>query len=242
MVHAGENCAESQAAAIVTAGHRRESEHDRPLVPVARTREAEQPGSADQDECDEHRVAVHHRSRREDQVSEAGRRRPGSARVAHLREHGRQPGRVEHGDTRGDEPEALQPLAGPEGGGGGQPDAEEERPVVHVDHRGDRRDERGRPRGAATQNSLDVGVRNDEREKRLDLVHARLLRVVREEWVERSERRQDEPGSAIEDRPPGGVRDRDAREPEEQRERVGRALAVAEDPDPETEQQVVAGR
>ena len=111
-----------------------------------------------------------------------------------------------------------------------------------VDHQRRRRDEEHDPQPAAAHEALDVRPGDHEREERLELVHARLLRVVGEERVERREQRAGEPGHAAEDRAPGEERGRDAGEPEAKRKGVRRGLAVSEQPHPDPEQHVVGGR
>ena len=114
---------------------------------------------------------------------------------------------------------------------------------MRVDHERERRDECERPRAPAAEDTFDVRVRRNEREERLELVHARLLRVVGEERLERGEHRAEKRRRAVaEERTPGRVGERYAREPDHERQRVRRTLGVAERAHPEAEQHVVGGR
>ena len=224
------------------AGERREREHDPPLLVHPAPHHLGETGAAHERQRDECSFAAQHGPRGEHEIMEGRHGRPRRARVLRLREQRRQPRRVEHGDAERHEPEQLQPLTREYGGRDGETDADEQPPVVRVEHQSDGRHEQGGPAAAAAKHALDVRIRDHEREECLELVHARLLRVVGEERVERGEQRADEAGPPVEQRPCRRVRKRDARQPEEQRQRVRRALAVAEGANPEPEQHVVRRR
>ena len=84
--------------------------------------------------------------------------------------------------------------------------------------------------------------RGEQREQQHERVHARLLRVVREERVDRAERRADQAGAAAEEAPAGPqpAGDREQRDDHREALRVGRT--VAEHVDPDREQHVVERR
>jgi hypothetical protein len=120
-----------------------------------------------------------------------------------------------------------------------EPDAEEDSPVVRIEQQDERRDEHDQPAATTLDHTANERESRDEREQRRKGVHARFLGVVGEVRVDRSERGADPGRSAAEDRTRRPERDRDARERRQQRQNVRRALAVAEPPDPDVEQQVV---
>ncbi len=138
----------------------------------------------------------------------------------------KRPSRSPHDDGRGDR----------------QSDAEEERPVVRVDHQREADHEQRRVRPPAAHDRLHVGEAHDEREERLELVHACLLRVVGQIGIQRGEQRAAQAGHAVECGAAEHVGERDAGDAEDEREGVGRALAVAEPRHPDPQQQVIERR
>ena len=151
-------------------------------------------------------------------------------------------GRYRSGHGPGHDREQAEPFADDDRRRDREPHAQEERPVVRVDHQGETDHQEGRERATAPHDRLEVGEADDEREERLELVHARLLRVVGQVWVQRREQRAAEPGHAIERDAPERIRKRNARDPEHQRQRMRRALAVAEPRHPDAQQEVVRRR
>ena len=189
-----------------------------------------------------------------DERPERGRVRPRRARVCGLVERVRYPGRVEQdhaavGQQPGvEQPPALGPAGAPqqhEPGDAGRR-AEEERPVVGVEHRGEREgepDRRPPPGGLGVGGeSLQPAGRADHPEQRDERVHAPLLRVLREERVAGGQHRRDPCGATAEQRPTGPERDRHAEQGEQHREAVHALLRVAREREPEVQQQVVQRR
>ncbi len=118
----------------------------------------------------------------------------------------------------------------------------EQPPVVRVDEEAEEDDERGQVAAPAEGEHVQEGRRGEQREQQHERVHARLLRVVGEERVDRAEGGADQPGAPPEQAPAGPQPARDREQGHEHREplRVGRA--VAEDVDPDGQQHVVERR
>ena len=131
-------------------------------------------------------------------------------------------GQVEHEHRDADVEEVAQPLALEERRRDRQADAEEERPVVHVDHQREHHREHGQPAAPAVDDRLQPRERGDQAEERLHAVHPRLLRVVREVRVEGGERGAVPAGDAVERGAADPVGKRDAADREDHREDVGR--------------------
>ena len=175
---------------------------------------------------------------------EARTGRPRRARVPRLREQRRHPRRVEHSDAGRRDPEQAQPLAGERrpwrrrarrrGTGPSCGCTRAARSTTH---------EAARPRTPPAQDPFDVRPRDDERQERLELVHPRLLRVVGEERVERSEhRRRRAPADVRTPRARRRTRAARRRAPKTSESVWVARLAVAEEAHPDPEQHVVERR
>ena len=179
--------------------------------------------------------------------------RPRGARVGGLVERRRQPGQVEQRDGAEREQAVTQQPPAPHGRcqphepQPGEPGRrpEEQRPVVRVEQRRERGDEarrppaRGRLAGLRERERPHERRAGDEAQQHHQRVHARLLRVLREERVGRGQP-GGHPGAPLGDdrpaRPPG---DRDGDERAQQRQRAGGLLRAPGEREPEVQQQVV---
>ena len=197
-------------------------------------------------------------------------RRPGPRRsgVRGLVEHVGQPGQVEQRrEAVAQQPRERQPA--PLGPARERQQheprhacghAEEQRPVVGVEHRrqADREADRRRlpdpspasayglvtgfaSRGVGGEGLQPAG-QADQPEQRDQRVHPALLRVLRQPGVERREQGRDPGRAAAEQQSAGPVGDGDAEEAEDDREPVHRRLGAARELEPEVEQEVVERR
>jgi hypothetical protein len=154
----------------------------------------------------------------------------------------RQPGRVEDGGDRCGERGGPPAVTYRDNRHDGEREREEEPPVVRVEQSRERDAEQRQEPPPAEDDAVDIRADDDERERRDQRVHPRLLGVVGEERIDCGEGGADPARQAPEERTPDPVRERDAREREVERERVRRALAVTEPADPNVQQQVVQRR
>ena len=162
--------------------------------------------------------------------------------MAQLEEERRQPREVEEQRRCAGDGGLAPVLAREEEGRDGEPGTEEERPVVRVQQEVERQHEQRQVAPATEHDTVRIRRGRDDREARRQRVHPRLLAVVGEEGVDRRQRCGDPAGGAPEERLRRPVGERGAGDRRDERQRVRRALAVAEPADPHVEEQVVERR
>ena len=109
--------------------------------------------------------------------------------------------------------------------------AEEHSPRVRVEHQRLAQGEHDQVLPPPVYERMDERGRGNESEQPHQLVHPRLLRVVRQPGVEREQHRGHQPGPAAEQAPARPHPDRDRQQSQQQRQRMRGGLARAECPD-----------